>query len=59
MFKWRLLVEQGRKVGHIFPQPDLIIAATTLHHGLAIVSRDEGAYAKTGVTLVNPWQESE
>lgn len=59
MFKWRLLVEQGRKVGRTFPQPDLIIAATALHHGLAIVSRDEGGYAKTGVTLVNPWQESE
>lgn len=56
MFKWRLLVEEGRKTGHTFPQPDLIIAATALHHGLAIVSRDEGGYAKTGVTLVNPWQ---
>ena len=34
MFKWRLLVEDGRKVGHTFSQPDLIIAATALHHGL-------------------------
>ncbi len=59
MLKWRLLVEEGRKAGHTFPQPDLIIAATALHHGLAIVSRDEGGYAKTGVTLINPWQESE
>ena len=30
MFKWRLLVEDGRKVGHTFSQPDLIIAATAL-----------------------------
>jgi len=57
MFKWRLLVEEGRKSGHIFPQPDLIIAATALHHGLRIVSRDTGGYAKTGVALFNPWQE--
>ncbi len=25
MFKWRLLVEEGRKAGHTFSQPDLII----------------------------------
>ena len=57
MFKWRLLVEEGRKVGHTFPQPDLIIAATAMHHGLTIVSRDEGGYAKTGALLINPWQQ--
>src|SRR5690348_8141778 len=28
MFKRRLLVEEGRKAGHTFSQPDLIIAAT-------------------------------
>ena len=33
MFKWRLLVEDGRKAGHTFSQPDLIIAATALQHG--------------------------
>jgi predicted nucleic acid-binding protein len=57
MFKWRLRVEEGRKVGHTFPQPDLIIAATALHHGLTIVSRDTAGYAKTGVPLVNPWEQ--
>ena len=56
MFKWRLLVEEGRKTGHTFSQPHLIIAATALHHGLAIVSRDTAGYAKTGVSLTNPWQ---
>ena len=40
MFKWRLLVEEGRKAGHTFSQPDLIIAATALHHGLTVVWRD-------------------
>ncbi len=55
MFKWRLLVEEGRKIGHTFSQPDLIIAATALHHGLTIVSRDVAGYAKTGAVLVNPW----
>ena len=57
MFKWRLLVEIGRKAGHTFPQPDLIIAATALHHGLTVVTRDIGGYEKAGVALINPGQE--
>jgi hypothetical protein len=28
LLKWRLLVEEGRKTGHTFSQPDLLIAAT-------------------------------
>ena len=30
MFKWRLMVDNGRKAGHTYSQPDLIIAATAL-----------------------------
>src|SRR6266404_1976062 len=55
MFKWRLLVEEGRKAGHAFSQPDLIIAATGQHHGLTIVSRDTGDYLKAHVAVFNPW----
>jgi predicted nucleic acid-binding protein len=55
MFKWRLLVEDGRKVGHTFSQPDLIIAATALHHGLTVVSRDESDYQQARVPIFNPW----
>jgi predicted nucleic acid-binding protein len=58
MFKWRLLVEEGRKSGHTFSQPDLIIAATALHHGLAIVSRDRSDYDRAGVTVFNPWTDA-
>lgn len=59
MFTWRLLVEEGRKTGHTFSQPDLIIAATGLHHGLTVVTRDTGDYAKTRVALFDPWRECE
>jgi toxin FitB len=55
MFKWRLLVEDGRKVGHTFSQPDLIIAATALQHGLTVVTRDTDHYALARVPLLNPW----
>jgi predicted nucleic acid-binding protein len=55
MFKWRLLVEDGRKAGHTFSQPDLIIAATAMHHGLTVVTRDVGDYQLARVAMVNPW----
>ena len=55
MLKWRLLVEQGRKSGHTFSQPDLIIGATALHHGLTVVSRDAADYVRAGVPLLDPW----
>jgi predicted nucleic acid-binding protein len=55
MFKWRLLVEEGRKVGHTFSQPDLIIAATALHHGLTVVTRDISDYQKARTPAFNPW----
>ena len=55
MLKWRLLVEEGRKVGHTFSQPDLIIAATAQHHGITVVTRDTSEYVKAGVAVLNPW----
>lgn len=55
MFKWRLLVEDGRKVGHTFSQPDLIIAATALHHGLTVVTRDTSDFRKARTPVFNPW----
>ena len=58
MFKWRLLVEDGRKAGHTYSQPDLIIAATGLHHGLTIVTRDAGDFARTQATIFNPWVDT-
>jgi toxin FitB len=59
MFKWRLLVEDGRKVGHTFSQPDLIIAATALHHGLTVVTRDVSDYEKARAPVLNPWVDAE
>jgi toxin FitB len=58
MFKWRLLVADGRKAGHTFSQPDLIIAATALHHGLTVVSRDTSDFKRARVPILNPWRET-
>jgi hypothetical protein len=56
MFKWRLLVEEGRKNGHTYSQPDLIIAATALEHGLTVVSRDTADYERARVAVLDPWK---
>jgi toxin FitB len=57
MFKWRLLVEDARNAGHTFSQPDLIIAATALHHGLTVVSRDVSDYRRAHASVLNPWTD--
>jgi predicted nucleic acid-binding protein len=57
MFKWRLLVEEGRKARHTFSQPDLIIAATALDRGLTVVSRDVSDFRNARVPVFNPWTE--
>jgi toxin FitB len=57
MLKWRLMVEEGRKVGHTFAQPDLLIAATASVHGMTVVTRDSGGFAPAAVPVFNPWVE--
>jgi len=57
LFRWRVLMEEGRKAGHTYSQPDLLIAATALHHGLTVVTRDRDDFDKAGVNVINPWEE--
>ena len=57
MFKWRLLIEDGRKAGHTYSQPDLIIAATALDHGLTVVSRDTSDFKRARVPVLDPWRD--
>ena len=56
MLKWRFLVEEGRKAGHTFSQPDLMIAATALQHGLTVVTRDRREYDRAHVPVLDPWE---
>jgi predicted nucleic acid-binding protein len=55
MLKWRLMVEDGRKEGHTFSQPDLIIAASAAHFGLTVVTRDVSDFERARVPVLNPW----
>jgi predicted nucleic acid-binding protein len=36
--------------------PDLIIAATALHHGLTVVTRYAAEFEKARVPVLNPWR---
>ncbi|RXH54177.1 type II toxin-antitoxin system VapC family toxin [Granulicella sibirica] len=56
MLRWRLLIEEGRKVGRTYSQPDLMIAATAHEHNLTLVTRNVRDFAELGLTLLNPWQ---
>ncbi len=57
LLRWRLMVEDGRKAGHTFSQPDLMIAATGFHHGCTVVSRDVSEFERAGVPVLNPWTD--
>ncbi|MDO8299032.1 type II toxin-antitoxin system VapC family toxin [Lacisediminimonas sp.] len=57
MLTWRLLVEEGRKAGHTYSQPDLIIAATAVQYGMTVVSRDDSEFVRAKVALFNPWEQ--
>lgn len=55
MFRWRVLVEEGRRHGHTFSQPDLIIGATALEHGLTLVTRNRADFERARVPVFDPW----
>lgn len=56
MFRWRVLLEEGRKTGHTFSQPDLIIAATALQHRLTVVTHDRSDFDKARAPVLDPWE---
>lgn len=56
---WRQMVEQGRKQGHTFSQPDLFIAATAVLHNLCVATRNITDFAKSGTAVFNPFTNSQ
>jgi predicted nucleic acid-binding protein len=52
--------EWGRltaRAGPQLPAIDGLIAATALRHRLTIVTRNVGDFVKSGVEIVNPWED--
>ena len=48
----RLLAQAARPV----PAIDSLLAATALHHGLRVVTRNEKDFVFPGLEVVNPWK---
>ena len=53
--RWRLMVEDGRRRGHTFGQPDLFIAAIAAEADLVVVSRDAAHFVAAPVAHLHPW----
>jgi hypothetical protein len=47
----RLLAERGRPA----PAVDSLLAATALHHGLRLVSRNTADFEYPGLEVIDPW----
>lgn len=55
LLRWRLMLEAGRKTGHTFSEPDLLVAALAALADLIVVSRDIGEFVAAGVPVFDPW----
>jgi predicted nucleic acid-binding protein len=56
MLRWRMLVAHGRTINHTYSQPDLILAATAIEHGLTLVTRNTNDFVGLpGLSMLNPW----
>ena len=54
--RWGMLAAQSKARGKSLPVIDGLIAATALHHNLAIVTRNTADFVETHVSIVSPWQ---
>ena len=53
--RWARLVAQLRRKGQSLPLLDSMIAATALHHGLTVATRNTRDFTRAGVTVVDPF----
>ena len=59
LLQWRLMIESGRKRGHTFSHPDVLIAATAAESGLTVVTRNVKEFVAAGVPVFNPWKDGD
>jgi predicted nucleic acid-binding protein len=55
LLRWRLMLEDGRKTGHTFSEPDLLIAALAALADLIVVSRDTSEFIAAGIPVFDAW----
>lgn len=54
--RWGLLAASAKGEGKTLSIIDGLLAATALHHNLAVVSRNVSDFASTQVQVLNPWK---
>lgn len=56
MLRWGAMISRLEAEGRPMPLLDSLVAATALHRGLVLVTRNEEDFERSGVELVNPWK---
>jgi predicted nucleic acid-binding protein len=56
MLAWGELVSGLERKGRKMPAMDSLIAATVLHGGLMLATRNEDDFRDSGISVVNPWK---
>ena len=55
VLRWADISARAEKAGRPGSFADGLIAATALHHGMTLVTRNTSDFESFGVALVNPW----
>jgi predicted nucleic acid-binding protein len=55
--RWGRVAASMRRAGTPLPVLDALLAATALHHGLTVATRNARDFRNTGVAVFNPWEE--
>ena len=53
---WGRLSGEAEALGKKLPVIDALLGATALVHGLTVVTRNTADIARTGATVLNPWE---
>jgi len=54
--RWGILMGEMKRNGTPIPLVDAVLAATALHHKLAVVSRNAHDFRYAKVPVINPWE---
>lgn len=54
--RWGLLAAQAKRKGKPLAIINGLLAATALHHGLTLVTRNIGDFTEAHVPVLNPWE---